>query len=82
MAHSKPLVLRSQSIFHLYTPSALDLIGGNFNTILHQRDRLGSNTNRHSEMVDFAEVIEDCRLLDREFDGPISPGRKTVSLRD
>ncbi|XP_042009080.1 uncharacterized protein LOC121757629 [Salvia splendens] len=44
-------------------------IGGDFNTILSSRDRLGSDTNRQAEMVDFAEAIEDCRLLDPGYDG-------------
>ncbi|XP_042038358.1 uncharacterized protein LOC121784259 [Salvia splendens] len=44
-------------------------IGGDFNTILSTRDRTGSDTNRQVEMVDFAEAIEDCRLLDPGFDG-------------
>ena len=45
------------------------MIGGDFNTILSPRDRSGSDTNRQTEMVDFAETIEDCRLLDPGFDG-------------
>ncbi|XP_042045403.1 uncharacterized protein LOC121791592 [Salvia splendens] len=45
------------------------IIGGDFNTILSHRDRIGSDTSRHAEMVDFAEAIEDCRLLDPGFDG-------------
>ncbi|XP_042005828.1 uncharacterized protein LOC121754533 [Salvia splendens] len=45
------------------------LIGGDFNTILHPRDRVGSETNRQAEMVDFAEAIEDCRILDPGYDG-------------
>ncbi|XP_041999976.1 uncharacterized protein LOC121749471 [Salvia splendens] len=45
------------------------LIGGDFNTILSLRDRTGSDTKRQAEMVDFAEAIEDCRLLDRGYDG-------------
>ncbi|XP_042012198.1 uncharacterized protein LOC121760625 [Salvia splendens] len=45
------------------------IIGGNFNTILSPRDRMGSDTNRQVEMIDFAETIEDCRLLDPGFDG-------------
>ncbi|XP_041995763.1 uncharacterized protein LOC121745889 [Salvia splendens] len=40
------------------------LIGGDFNTILAHEDRVGSETNRQAEMIDFVEVIEDCRLLD------------------
>ncbi|XP_042000001.1 uncharacterized protein LOC121749501 [Salvia splendens] len=39
------------------------IIGGDFNTILSPRYRMGSDTNRHVEMIDFAETIEDCRLL-------------------
>ena len=42
---------------------------GDFNTILTPGDRAGSDTNRQAEMVDFAETIEDCRLLDLGFDG-------------
>ncbi|XP_042009075.1 uncharacterized protein LOC121757624 [Salvia splendens] len=45
------------------------IIGGDFNTILSHRDRTGSDTNRQAEMVDFAEAIEDCRLVDPGFDG-------------
>ena len=45
------------------------MIGGDFNTILTPGDRAGSDTNRQAEMVDFAETIEDCRLLDPGFDG-------------
>ncbi|XP_042035133.1 uncharacterized protein LOC121781462 [Salvia splendens] len=45
------------------------IIGGDFNTILSHRDRVGSDTNRQAEMVGFAEAIEDCRLLDPGFDG-------------
>ncbi|XP_042005796.1 uncharacterized protein LOC121754520 [Salvia splendens] len=45
------------------------LIGGDFNTILSTRDRSVSDTNRQVEMVDFAEAIEDYRLLDPGFDG-------------
>ncbi|XP_042029886.1 uncharacterized protein LOC121776786 [Salvia splendens] len=45
------------------------IVGGDFNTILLHRDRIGSDTNRQAEMVDFAEAIEDCRLLDPGFDG-------------
>ncbi|XP_042059497.1 uncharacterized protein LOC121804005 [Salvia splendens] len=44
-------------------------IGGDFNTILSTRDRTGSDTNRQAEMVDFAEAIEDCRLMDPGIDG-------------
>ncbi|XP_042029868.1 uncharacterized protein LOC121776765 [Salvia splendens] len=45
------------------------LIGGDFNTILSHEDRIGSETNRQNEMIDFAEAIEDCRLLDPGTDG-------------
>ena len=38
---------------------------GDFNTILSPGDRAGTQ----AEMVDFAETIEDCRLLDPGFDG-------------
>ncbi|XP_041999990.1 uncharacterized protein LOC121749486 [Salvia splendens] len=45
------------------------LIGGDFNTILAHEDKVGSETNRQAKMIDFAEAIEDCRLLDPGFDG-------------
>ncbi|XP_042029672.1 uncharacterized protein LOC121776553 [Salvia splendens] len=45
------------------------LIGGDFNTILSLGDRTGSDTNRQAEMLDFAETIEDCQLLDSGYDG-------------
>ncbi|XP_042065548.1 uncharacterized protein LOC121809062 [Salvia splendens] len=45
------------------------MIGGDFNTILHPRDRSESDSNRQTEMLDFAEVIKDCRLMALGFDG-------------
>ncbi|XP_042009081.1 uncharacterized protein LOC121757631 [Salvia splendens] len=45
------------------------IIGGDFNTILSHRDRTGSDTNWQAEMVNFAEAIEDCLLVDPGFDG-------------
>ncbi|XP_042029518.1 uncharacterized protein LOC121776405 [Salvia splendens] len=45
------------------------LIGGDFNSILSHADQVGSDTNRQGEMIDFAETIEDCRLLDPGYDG-------------
>ncbi|XP_042032303.1 uncharacterized protein LOC121779013 [Salvia splendens] len=45
------------------------MVGGDFNTILSTCDRVGSDTNRQADMVDFAEAIEDCRVLDPGFDG-------------
>ncbi|XP_042045568.1 uncharacterized protein LOC121791808 [Salvia splendens] len=45
------------------------IIGGEFNTILNPRDRSGSESNSQAEMLDFAEAIEDCRLVDVCFDG-------------
>lgn len=45
------------------------LIGGDFNTILHLRDRTGSESNRQVEMIDFADTIDDCRLLEPGSDG-------------
>ena len=45
------------------------LVGGDFNTILHPSKREGSNTNRQREMLDLAETIEDCRLIDSGTDG-------------
>ncbi|XP_042005794.1 uncharacterized protein LOC121754517 [Salvia splendens] len=44
-------------------------IGGDFNTILSSQDRTGSDTNRQAEMVDFAEAIEVCGLMDPGYDG-------------
>ncbi|XP_042059501.1 uncharacterized protein LOC121804012 [Salvia splendens] len=45
------------------------IVVGDFNTILSPHERVGSDTNRQAEMIDFAETIEDCRLLDPGFDG-------------
>ncbi|XP_042041283.1 uncharacterized protein LOC121786721 [Salvia splendens] len=45
------------------------IIGGNFNTILSTPDRAGSDTNRQTEMIDFAKAIEDCRILNPGYDG-------------
>ncbi|XP_042023121.1 uncharacterized protein LOC121770456 [Salvia splendens] len=44
-------------------------IGGDFNTILSARDRTGCDTNRLADMVEFAEAIENCGLLDPVYDG-------------
>ncbi|XP_042029592.1 uncharacterized protein LOC121776480 [Salvia splendens] len=50
-------------------PSGWNAMGGDFNTILSHADRVGSDTNRQGEMIDFAKTIEDCRLLDPGYDG-------------
>lgn len=47
------------------------LVGGDFNTILHSYERLGSNTNRFMEMFDFGEMISDCELQDAGCEGEI-----------
>lgn len=57
-----------ENISHTFD-GAPRIIGGDFNTILSPKDRAGSDTNRQAEMVDFAEAIEDCRLLGPGFDG-------------
>ncbi|XP_042032314.1 uncharacterized protein LOC121779027 [Salvia splendens] len=44
------------------------LIGGDFNTLISEIERQGGSHNRYREMLDFAEAIEDCQLLDPGFD--------------
>lgn len=40
------------------------LVGGDFNIFVSEEERQGSNKKRTREMADFAEVINDCQLLD------------------
>lgn len=47
------------------------IIGGDFNTILHYHDRIGSGSNRFLEMLDFGEMIVDCELQDAGCEGEI-----------
>ena len=45
------------------------LVGGDFNVFLSEEERQGSSKNRVREMVDFANTISDCQLLDLDTDG-------------
>ncbi|XP_042005811.1 uncharacterized protein LOC121754537 [Salvia splendens] len=45
------------------------LVGGDFNTFVSEEERQGSNLNRIGEMMDFADVINECQLLDLGADG-------------
>ncbi|XP_047952605.1 uncharacterized protein LOC125198264 [Salvia hispanica] len=54
----------------LETDGAPWLVGGDFNIFLLEEERRGSNVDRHAEMMDFADAVADCQLLDPGFDGP------------
>ncbi|XP_041998176.1 uncharacterized protein LOC121748030 [Salvia splendens] len=54
----------------LATDGAPWLVGGDFNIFLLEEERQGSTTDRHGEMMDFADAVADCQLLDPGFDGP------------
>ncbi|XP_042006112.1 uncharacterized protein LOC121754887 [Salvia splendens] len=54
----------------LATDGAPWLVGGDFNIFLLEEERRGSTTDRHGEMMDFADAVADCQLLDPGFDGP------------
>ncbi|KAL8537887.1 hypothetical protein ACS0TY_012856 [Phlomoides rotata] len=40
------------------------MVGGDFNIFLHLDERIGSDVDRTGEMVDFAEAVADCELVD------------------
>ncbi|KAL8470386.1 hypothetical protein ACS0TY_033023 [Phlomoides rotata] len=40
------------------------MVGGDFNIFFHLDERTGSDVDRTSEMVDFAEAVADCELVD------------------
>lgn len=44
-------------------------MGGDFNIFVSDEERQGSTLNRAGEMMDFADVINDCQLLDLGADG-------------
>ncbi|XP_042016190.1 uncharacterized protein LOC121764200 [Salvia splendens] len=46
------------------------LVGGDFNTFVSEEERQGGVRKRTREMLDFAEAISDCQLLDVGADGP------------
>ena len=46
------------------------VVGGDFNIFLSEDERKGSTNKRDREMLDFAEAISDCQLLDLGADGP------------
>ncbi|XP_042059474.1 uncharacterized protein LOC121803977 [Salvia splendens] len=47
------------------------LVGGDFNTFVSKDERQGGSVRKKTrEMLDFAEVISDCQLLDIGADGP------------
>ncbi|XP_042016276.1 uncharacterized protein LOC121764297 [Salvia splendens] len=54
----------------LATDGAPWLVGGDFNIFLLEEERRGSVIDRHGEMMDFADAVADCQLLDPGFDGP------------
>ena len=45
------------------------LVGGDFNIFISEEERQGSNLNRTREMIDFADTINECHLLDIGADG-------------
>ena len=45
------------------------MVGGDFNIFLSEEEREGSTKKRTREMVDFANAISECQLLDLEADG-------------
>ncbi|XP_042041323.1 uncharacterized protein LOC121786764 [Salvia splendens] len=47
------------------------LVGGDFNMFLTSEERQGSDTDRHRDMMDFADAITECQLIDPGFEGPI-----------
>ncbi|XP_042019193.1 uncharacterized protein LOC121767055 [Salvia splendens] len=47
------------------------LVGGDFNMFLTNEERQGSDTDRHRDMMEFADAIAECQLIDPGFDGPI-----------
>ncbi|XP_042026703.1 uncharacterized protein LOC121773851 [Salvia splendens] len=47
------------------------LVEGDFNMFLTNEERQGSDTDRHRNMMDFADAIAECQLIDPGFDGPI-----------
>ncbi|XP_047978624.1 uncharacterized protein LOC125220501 [Salvia hispanica] len=46
------------------------LVGGDFNIFVSEEERQGSKRRRTREMMEFAEAISDCQLLDIGADGP------------
>ena len=46
------------------------LVGGDFNIFVSEEERQGSKRRRTREMMEFAEAISDCQLLDTGADGP------------
>ncbi|XP_041990580.1 uncharacterized protein LOC121741759 [Salvia splendens] len=47
------------------------LVGGDFNIFLTNEERQGSDTDKHRKMMEFADAIADCQLIDPGIDGPI-----------
>ena len=47
------------------------LVGGDFNIFLTNEERQGSDTDRQGNMMEFADAIADCQLIDLGFDGPM-----------
>ncbi|KAK6160747.1 hypothetical protein DH2020_004128 [Rehmannia glutinosa] len=44
-------------------------IGGDFNCFLHHSERVGSDTNRSLDMIEFGQMASDCRLIDAGYEG-------------
>ncbi|KAK6125851.1 hypothetical protein DH2020_040408 [Rehmannia glutinosa] len=45
------------------------LVGGDFNCFLAPEERIGSNTNRNQDMIEFGQMISDVGLVDAGFEG-------------
>ncbi|KAK6152573.1 hypothetical protein DH2020_012212 [Rehmannia glutinosa] len=56
----------SESLLLLPLPS---LVGGDFNCFLSPDDRIGSNSNRTLDMIEFGQMISDCGIVDADFEG-------------
>ncbi|XP_042038361.1 uncharacterized protein LOC121784262 [Salvia splendens] len=52
----------------LLTDGSPWLVGGDFNIFLTEDERRGGTSERHGEMMDFADAIAECQLFDPGFD--------------
>ncbi|KAK6160616.1 hypothetical protein DH2020_003997 [Rehmannia glutinosa] len=58
--------LRESSADYINNPW---VIGGDFNCFLHPEERVGSSTNRFSDMAEFGQMVSDCGINDAGFEG-------------
>lgn len=45
------------------------MVGGDFNVILHEEEKLGGLPVTNQETVDFAQCLSACNLMELEFFG-------------